>query len=440
MTLPTAFREHLESLDLPGGRALVAVSGGPDSVALLDLMHRTRDLHRLELVVAHFDHGIHPESGRVSARVRALAESLGCPHQEGRGALGADAGETAARAARYAWLETTRARLGAQLVVTAHHADDQVETVLMRVLSGSGPAGLAAMRSRSGTLVRPLLPVRHAELVEYVRSRGLSAWLDPANEDPRHLRSWLRTRLLPALRERLPDVDQALLRTGAQAALDRSAWDAALGQLPGLDFRPEPDGFSVAAPVLGGYDSALGAALLMAAARRVGCRLGPGRADRLVRLARRGRSGAKLELAGDWMGELAFDRLLVSRVVRDRPPGPWTLAGRTGERTWGRWRFRWQQEPAPEEQPREARSGWFTTGPLLVRRPLAGERIRPLGGTGRRLLVRCFQDARIPRSRRGEWPVLAATSGVVWLPGVCRSDALVPAPGTEALRVDAHYA
>jgi tRNA(Ile)-lysidine synthetase-like protein len=116
------------------------------------------------------------------------------------------------------------------------------------------------------------------------------------------------------------------------------------------------------------------------------------------------------------------------------------LAGRTGERTWGRWRVRGQQEPAPEEQPREARSGWFTTGPLLVRRPLAGERIRPLGGTGRRLLVRCFQDARIPRSRRGEWPVLAATSGVVWLPGVCRSDALVPAPGTEALRVDAHYA
>jgi len=309
----------------------------------------------------------------------------------------------------------------------------------MRALAGSGPAGLAAMSSRSGILVRPLLPFRHAELVEYVRSRGLPVWLDPANEDERHLRSWLRTRILPALRERLPDVERTLLRTSRQAALDRSAWDAVLDQLPGLELRSEPGGFSVAAPGLGGYDSALGAALLMAAARRVGCRLGPGRAGRLVRLARRGRSGATLELPQGWVGELAFDRLRVTRIDRQLP-AEWELDGRSGERIWGRWHFRWQREPAPAVQSRDASSGWFTPGPLLVRRAAPGERIRPLGGTGRRLLVRCFQDARVPRSRRIEWPVLAAAGRIVWLPGVCRSDALLPAPGTEALRVDAQYA
>jgi len=81
------FRRHLSSLHLPAGRALVAVSGGPDSVALLDLLHRSLDLHGLELVVAHFDHGIHPASARVAAGVRALAESYPVGYEEGRGAL-----------------------------------------------------------------------------------------------------------------------------------------------------------------------------------------------------------------------------------------------------------------------------------------------------------------------------------------------------------------
>jgi tRNA(Ile)-lysidine synthase len=75
-----------------------------------------------------------------------------------------------------------------------------------------------------------------------------------------------------------------------------------------------------------------------------------------------------------------------------------------------------------------------------VRGWVSGERIRPLGGTGRRLLVRCFQDARVPRSRRAAWPVIAGPEGAVWVPGVCRSDALLPEPGTEALRIDAEYA
>lgn len=147
-----------------------------------------------------------------------------------------------------------------------------------------------------------------------------------------------------------------------------------------------------------------------------------------------------MALAGGWKGELAFDRLLVTRWHRAAGVESWALEGSSGERAWGRWHFRWHREQAPARQPREASTGWFAAGSLLVRGWTPGERIRPLGGTGRRLLVRCFQDARVPRSRRGEWPVLAADDHIVWLPGVCRSDALLPAPGTEALRVDARYA
>jgi tRNA(Ile)-lysidine synthase len=439
-TLLDDFRRHLSALHLPRGRALVAVSGGPDSVALLDLLHRTLDLHQLDLVVAHFDHGIHPASARVSDGVRALAGSYRLAFEEGRGRLGAAAGETAARAARYAWLEATRLRLGGALVLTAHHADDQVETVLMRALRGSGPAGLAGMASRRGTLVRPLLPFRRDVLIRYVRARDLPVWSDPANQDPRHLRAWLRVDVLPLLRTALPEVDDALLAVGRHAARDRAAWSAVLDLLPGLDFRLERDGFSVAAGALSGYDSALGETVLMTAARRVGCRLGPVRAGRVLRVAARGASGAMVPLGGGWAAEVAFGRLVVDRTDRAHAPASWALHAEAGEGDWGRWRLRWRREPAPARQERGGFTAWLASAPLVVRGWTSGERIRPIGGTGRRLLVRCFQDARVPRSRRAAWPVLAGPDGAVWVPGVCRSDALLPEPGTEAVRVDAEYA
>ena len=442
MELLDAFRRHLATLALPPGRALVAVSGGPDSVALLDLLRRTSDLHGLTLVAAHFDHGIHPASAQVAHGVEAFARSMGLEFACGRGALGHDAGETVARRARYAWLESLRRREGAELILTAHHADDQAETVLMRLLAGSGPAGLAGMAARVGPLVRPLLPFRRVVLLRHVRAVGLPVWLDPANQDPRHLRSWLRTEVLPLLRARLPDVDQRLLRAGHQAGRARAGWNALLEQLPGLDFRVEHDGVSVAGRVLSGYDSALGEMVLGAAARRAGCPFGPTRAARVLALAARGVSGSRVPLGGGWSAEVAFGRLRLARgTPAVTPDTRWTLAGSRGQRDWGRWRFVWRCEPAPVAQDRGGWSTWLApAGPLTVRHWQVGERLRPLGGRGRRLLVRCFQDARVPRSRRDDWPVLADADGVVWIPGVCRSDALLPEPGTEALRVDAEHA
>jgi tRNA(Ile)-lysidine synthetase-like protein len=178
-------------------------------------------------------------------------------------------------------------------------------------------------------------------------------------------------------------------------------------------------------------------------ARRVGCRLGPARAERLLALARQGTSGAVVPLGGEWKAELAFGRLrlLPSLSGEHRAPGDaWSLDGESGEGAWGGWRIRWSREPAPEFQARAALSAWFAPEALSVRRWLPGEKVRPLAGVGRRLIVRCFQDARIPRTRRSEWPVLARQDDVVWIPGVCRSDALLPTRGTEAIRVDAEYA
>jgi len=358
----------------------------------------------------------------------------------GRLGLGAGATETEARERRYLWLEEARLRTGASVIFTGHHADDQIETILMRVLAGSGPAGLAGMAPRHGSVVRPLLPFRRAELEEHVRSAGLEPWLDPANSDPRHQRSWIRTELLPMLRGQLPDADSNLLRVGQHAAANRTAWDAVLEALPGLDLRAGAAVISVAAPTLKNYDSGLTQAIILAVARRAGCPLGPARTQRVVSLLRGGSSGDRVPLGASWTAELSFGRLLIRHAIAEPAPLPWPLSGLEGSGAWGRWRFRWHRAVVPQQQERSGLSAWFTSEPLTVRVWAPGDKVRPLGASCRRLIVRCFQEARVPRSSRGSWPVLTGTDDIVWVPGVCRSAAQVPPAGVEALRVDAQYA
>ena len=439
-TLTVPFGEHLTTLELGSARLLVAVSGGPDSVVLLDLLAGCREAIGLELVVAHVDHGIHPDSALVAAQVRSLADEYGLPFLERRLGLGSAATETAARTARYRALEGMRRTAKADLIATAHHADDQAETVLMRALRGSGPAGLAAMAPRRGRLIRPLLPFRREDLARHLQSLGRSAWSDPANVDVKHLRGWIRTEVLPALRAHLPDVERRLERVAEQAALDRAAWDALLDVWPGLDHRTEHEGVSVASKALDISSRKLLIALLMAIGRRSGISLGPKRADRVVTLVGSGASGAHVPLGGGWIAELAFGRLGLLRraAVADGLETP--LEGEPGVAVLSGWRIAWSRAEAPKRQERASKTAWIVPGPLAVRAWRPGDRIRPLGGRGSRLLVRCFQDARIPRSRRSAWPVVTSRGSVVWVPGVCRSDLLVPRAGAEALRVDAELA
>src|SRR2546429_1423284 len=319
-SLLSHLRTHLARTRLLGepGVALVAVSGGADSVALLDLLHALAPELGLSLVVAHVDHGIRSDSGTVARAVGELAERYELPFEVGELSLGPDATETIARRARYAWLGELQRRHGARYLVTAHHRDDQVETILLRLLKGSAPAGLAGIpaRGRAG-LVRPLLRFAKARLVAHVAELGLAGHQDPANHDPRHLRSWVRTALLPLVAERLgARAGEDVLRAGRAAARERRAWDGVLDHLPDLGLRVELNHIEVARGGLARYDDGLSAVLLRAAARRAGLVLGVRRARQLVELARRP-SGRRLSLADGWMAEVAFDRLRATRGGRD---------------------------------------------------------------------------------------------------------------------------
>lgn len=439
MSLTERFDLELAALALGAGPAVVAVSGGPDSLALLGLLRQSPAARGLELHVAHADHGIHPESALVAERVVELANRWSLAVHVARLALGPAASETVARQARYQWLNRLARELGSSMIFTGHQRDDQVETILMRVLKGTGPAGLAGIAPRRGNLIRPLLPFRRGELAAFVQTLGIEPWHDPANSDPRHERSWLRVQILPQLRERLPEVEQRILGLGQRAACQRAGWDALLERLPGLDLTSECDGVSVAASPLHGYDSSTQQLLLGALGRRVGCVIGPLRSARIVRLLKAGRSGAVVELGNRYAAELSFGRL---RLFRGAPAewAPRIIAGAEGELVAGEWRISWRREAAAVQRERNPLAGWFPEDSYIVRPWQAGDRIRPLGGPGRRLVVRCMQDARIARSRRRAWPVIEAAGDIVWVPGACRSADWVPAPRTPALRIDAHLA
>lgn len=441
-SLPARVLAHIRERRLfrEPGETLVAVSGGADSVALLDLLHGIADELRLSLVVAHVDHGIASDSRTVGQSVGKLAAKYGLPFELGELKLGPDTTETEARRARYAWLRELQRRRGAKYIATAHHEDDQVETIVLRALRGSAPAGLAGIASRArGGLVRPLLAFSRRELVEYATARGLPVHEDPANRDPRHLRSWVRATLLPLLNERLgPRLRHDLLTQGRHAASDRRAWDCILDLVPELALETHENSFAVARAVLCGYDNALSVALLRAAARRVGLVLGPTRARRLVALARRP-SGRRLAVGGGWSAEVAFDRLRVTRdqgVAIDCALEHVWPSGERGSARFGEFEISWSPAAAPARIERATWTTWLDSDAWELRAPTRGDALVPLGGVGHRPLRRLLMEARVPRSVRPRYPVVSRGETILWVPGVCRSAVGVPAPGTRAVRLD----
>jgi len=188
---------------VPPGKYIVAVSGGVDSVALLDLLS---NMPNLELVAAHFNHGIRQESGQDEAFVRNLAKRLGLKFEIGYGRLGAKASEEQARKARYQFLNEIKQKHEAAAIITAHHQDDVLETAAINILRGTGPRGLVAMAANQ-EIARPLLAVSKKDILDYAAKHKLEWVEDESNQDKRYLRNNVRqilqTKLTAELRQEL---------------------------------------------------------------------------------------------------------------------------------------------------------------------------------------------------------------------------------------------
>ncbi len=197
-----------------GDHVLVAVSGGPDSLVMLDLLHQIRDAFGVRLSVAHVDHGIRHDSAADADFVREHAARLQLPfylrniHCPSLALQGHRGIEEVAREQRYQLLHAMAIEAKARVIVTGHTATDQAETLLMRLIRGTGPLGLSGIAARrADAIVRPLLCLTRQEVRSYAGRHRIQCLQDPTNRDPGPLRNRVRLRVLPLLRRLNPRVD-----------------------------------------------------------------------------------------------------------------------------------------------------------------------------------------------------------------------------------------
>lgn len=202
--------------DLEPGKYIVAVSGGVDSVVLLNVLSMYPNL---ELIVAHFDHGIRPESGEDSSFVRDLASSYDLPFEIEKAELGAGASEALARNHRYKFLHGVRARHGAKAILTAHHQDDVIETAWINIIRGTKYRGIYALRSRE-TVLRPFIRITKQQILDYAEQHKLEWREDVTNFQDTYLRNRIRKQkeehLSPALREKIITTIKTIEKKGRE--------------------------------------------------------------------------------------------------------------------------------------------------------------------------------------------------------------------------------
>jgi tRNA(Ile)-lysidine synthase len=418
-----------------GDTILAALSGGKDSVALLDALARLAPGRGLRIVAAHLDHGLRPASRTDAAFCRRLCRTRGVPLRtaradvRGRARRDGTGIEAAARVERYAFLRRVKDEEGAAAIAVAHTRDDQAETFLLRLLRGSGRTGLACMRERAGDLFRPLLEVGRAEVLAHLRAHGLTWREDPTNADTALLRNRVRRELLPYLEQRFnPAVREALARSAALIADEADV----LGDLAGALLARAGWGRDGARTLSRAALRDAPAAVARLALRQALAEAGGLRGvtalhiERLRRLAvAAASSGRSLPLPGGRVAAVHFDQIGFGPVPAPAPapfalelpvPGRITLpGGATLEARAARVAARPRASEAVVSVP---------AGTLMARTRRPGDRVR----VGRRQvsLKRYLMDRRVPAALRPSLPLVAAGAQVVWVAGL--SPESQPAP------------
>ena len=456
----------------PGARLLVGVSGGRDSVALLQALVELSSLNRWRLVVAHFDHRLRPDSGDDAQFIVDLAEPWGLAVCTGAWEH-PETAEEPARQARHAFLTQCAQQHACDVIALAHQLEDQIETVLMRLGRGTGPRGLVGIPwRRSGVVdfVRPLLDCRRAELTSYLQSAGQTWREDPSNQDPARLRNRVRHDLVPVL-EDVFGADR--LERWADSLDDlRLLWDfvhaSAAGLLQSVRRRSPLDarGRMEVCDVdpLRQAPAAVCAAALQQWFEACGCvNLRRQHLRGAVDLIRNGQSGHRITLPGKRSVALE-QRSVVLVVDPSQVHTPARVGPETSETLIGERANRPADSPvpstprlhveithrapdratlvgestrivAPDALPTQF-VAWIDADaaarePWTVRLPLRGDRVRLLGAPGSRTLARLLQDSRIPRRLRAAWPVVADADGILWVPGIGVAERVRVQPGTQ---------
>lgn len=453
MNLRRKVTEFVEKYRLvsPGDRVLVAVSGGPDSVALLHLLSDLREELRLHLEVAHLEHGIRGEEAREDVRfVAELAEKLELPFHlkevdlpRIKSAAGKGNLEALARAERYRFFAEVAREHKLGKIATAHNQDDQAETVLMWLLRGSGLKGLGGMPPRlplDGTdiestdglvVIRPLLEVSRAEIEVYLNEKHLTFRLDRSNQDPTFLRNWIRLKLIPQLKEKMDQQLPARLAQQAELIREEETFLESLAHTEFLRIRT-PEGIDRAALLK--YDKALQRRLLrlwIEAVRGHLRGLDFQHVEALLELITTGPPQGRLSIPGGWQLVREYESLRLDKQSRGfRPPySCYSYKLRVGEDLYVHEaglmiQAREILAPLPK-LPDNFMDAFFDiclASELTIRNFRPGDRLQPLGMAGHRKVKEIFIEKKVPLSVRASLPLLVLGDEVIWIPGYGRSE------------------
>ncbi|PKB65728.1 MAG: tRNA lysidine(34) synthetase TilS [SAR202 cluster bacterium Io17-Chloro-G3] len=420
---------------------LVAVSGGPDSLALLTLLSGLRTQNHLRLHIAHLDHGLRgPESEEDAEYVQSVANDIAIPCTVAKGNVDLFrkkhhlSWEAAAREVRYAFLSSLAEGIGASAVALGHTADDQAETVLLHLMRGSGLQGLQGMlpttfwqskdHTQSITLVRPLLGITREETEALCQAHKLEPRHDSSNLEDRFVRNRIRRKLIPHLKQYNPSIREALLRLSQSLSHDFSYIDQKVREVWPTIVTRTSRGLRFNRKFFLALHPSIQAHLLRSGWKELSGDIASLTHNQIVNALSAAQKGAGktvslgsgLRFHSDY-GELIFE---TTKPLTSNPHLIATPLPVPGEACIGAWHITAKLVDSPQfnKEPYRAYLDITALGKEgLVRSRQSDDRFQPLGMEGSKRLKEFMIDAHIPRRWRDETPLLVSEQGVAWVVG-----------------------
>jgi len=427
---------------IKGDKVVAACSGGPDSLALVHILHLLSIEYEFTLVVAHVDHMIRGQESVEDANfVEAFCKEYGL--ECFRTALdvpqyAVESGrsiEDAARHLRYNYFRQVAAQIGGAKIATGHHRDDQAETVLINLLRGTGSTGLRGIQAINGNIIRPLLSLSRAEIEEYCRLNGFEPRVDSTNLETEYLRNRVRLNLLPQLESQYNNgIREALCRTATIIGEEHDFIRCYAGQTWANVVCSKADGFIIDCNKLLAEHAAVQREIIrLTIEKKQGNLTGITfyHVERLIRLAKSPTVGGIVELPSSLIVKKGYHELLIGWEeigVFEHIPPPGIAVKVPGITYITQMNKQLTAQVLPNKPRSQGRQtaifDWQSLAPpLYVRTRLDGDRFAPIGLHGTKKLKDFFIDTKIPREMRDCIPIVCDSQNIIWVAGCRQSNA-----------------